>query len=101
SAAFFGGLAAAGGAGDGNALQLTDVALNPTRLGFFHVLREMGADVSWEVEREECGEPVGTIVVTPQALRGVTIREAQVPAMIDELPLLPCIASLAEGKTAI
>ena len=101
SAAFFGALAAAGGVGDGASIHLTDVALNPTRLGFFRVLRDMGADVVWEVEREECGEPVGTIVVAPGALRGIRIDGAQVPAMIDELPLLACLATRAEGETSV
>jgi 3-phosphoshikimate 1-carboxyvinyltransferase len=101
SAAFFGALAAAGGVGDGGSIHLTDVALNPTRLGFFRVLRDMGADVTWEVEREECGEPVGTIVVAPAPLRGVRINAAQVPAMIDELPLLACLATRAQGETSV
>jgi len=101
SAAFLAALAAAGGIGDRAGLQLTDVALNPTRLGFFRVLRDMGADVSWEVEREECGEPVGTISVAPRALSGVQVGAEQVPAMIDELPLLACLATCADGETEI
>ncbi|HUQ84664.1 MAG TPA: 3-phosphoshikimate 1-carboxyvinyltransferase [Gemmatimonadaceae bacterium] len=101
SAAFLAALAAAGGIPGGAALALTDVALNPTRLGFFRVLREMGADVTWEVEREECGEPVGTITVAPRTLTGVQIRPEQVPSMIDELPLLACLATRAHGETEV
>jgi len=101
SAAFLAALAAAGGVAGGASIELTDVALNPTRLGFFRVLRQMGADVSWEVEREECGEPVGTITVAPRALTGVPVHAEQVPAMIDELPLLACLATRAEGETEI
>ena len=101
SAAFFAALAAAGGVRDGGPLELTDVALNPTRLGFFRVLREMGADVAWEVHREECGESVGTITVVPRELRGVQVGGEQVPAMIDELPMLACLATLAHGETEI
>ena len=101
SAAFFAALAAAGGISGEGTIELTDVALNPTRLGFFRVLRDMGADVKWEVEREECGEPVGTISVTAGALHGVKVEASQVPAMIDELPLLACLATRAEGETEI
>jgi 3-phosphoshikimate 1-carboxyvinyltransferase len=101
SAAFLAALAAAGGIPQRAPLELTDVALNPTRLGFFRVLREMGADVAWEVEREECGEPVGTIRVSPRGLTGVRIGGDRVPAMIDELPLLACLATRAEGETEI
>lgn len=101
SAAFLAALAAAGGVANGGAIQLTDVALNPTRLGFFRVLRAMGAEVICETEREECGEPVGSVVVAPATLRGVEIGGDQVPAMIDELPLLACLATRAEGETVI
>lgn len=101
SAAFFAALAAAGGVRSGAPLELTDVALNPTRLGFFRTLRAMGADVSWDVQREECGEPVGTITVVPRSLQGTEIRGEQVPAMIDELPMLACLGALAHGITEI
>lgn len=101
SAAFFAALAAAGGVRGGRLLELTDVALNPTRLGFFRVLRDMGADVAWDVHRAECGEPVGTITVAPRGLDGVEVRGEQVPAMIDELPMLACLATLADGVTEI
>jgi len=101
SAAFFAALAAAGGVRGGAPLELTDVALNPTRLGFFRVLRDMGADVAWEVHREECGEPVGTITVAPRGLQGVEIGGDQVPAMIDELPMLACLGALGDGVIEI
>jgi 3-phosphoshikimate 1-carboxyvinyltransferase len=101
SAAFFAALGAAGGVRSGGPLELTDVALNPTRLGFFRVLRDMGADVAWDVHREECGEPVGRITVAPRGLQGVEIRGEQVPAMIDELPMLACLGALADGETEI
>lgn len=61
----------------------------------------MGADVSWDIHREECGEPVGTITVVPQLLQGTEIRGEQVPAMIDELPMLACLGALAKGITEI
>ena len=101
SAAFMAAVAAAGGIAGGAPLSLTDVALNPTRLGFFRALREMGAEVNWEVEREECGEPVGTITVAPRELRAIRISGDDVPAMIDELPLLACLATRADGETEI
>ena len=101
SAAFMAAVAAAGGIAGGAPLSLTDVALNPTRLGFFRALREMGAEVNWAVEREECGEPVGTITVVPRELRAIRISGDDVPAMIDELPLLACLATRADGETEI
>ena len=101
SAAFPAALAAAGGIRGAGSIELSDVALNPTRLGFFRVLRDMGADITWEVEREECGEPVGTIHVTAASLSAATVSEELVPAMIDELPMLACLATRANGETVI
>ncbi|HEX6051928.1 MAG TPA: 3-phosphoshikimate 1-carboxyvinyltransferase, partial [Gemmatimonadaceae bacterium] len=101
SAAFLAALAAAGGLPGGGSVELTDVALNPTRLGFFRVLRDMGATIEWEIEREECGEPVGTIRVAAGDLQPARIGADQVPAMIDELPMLACLATRVHGETEI
>ncbi|HEY0970286.1 MAG TPA: 3-phosphoshikimate 1-carboxyvinyltransferase [Gemmatimonadales bacterium] len=97
SAAFFAAFAALAAGGE---LRLPDVCLNPTRAGFFHILQRMGADVEMDV-REEGGEPVGTVVVRPVGLRGVSVERPEVPAMIDELPLVACLAARAEGETVI
>ncbi len=97
SAAFLAALAAL--ADDGE-LVLTGVCLNPTRAGFFAVLRRMGARVRIEAT-EEGGELVGSIAVAPGPLTGTTVGAGEVPAMIDELPLLACLAARAVGVTEI
>lgn len=98
SAAFFAALAAMV---PGRSVVLRYVCLNPTRTGFFDMLSAMGADVGVEHAREEGGEIVGDYVVTGAPLAGVTVGGAAVPAMIDELPLLACVASRAGGETRI
>ncbi|MDX2182783.1 MAG: 3-phosphoshikimate 1-carboxyvinyltransferase [Gemmatimonadaceae bacterium] len=98
SAAFFAALAVLATAGS---LVLTDVCLNATRTGFFDTLRAMGATLRREDERIAGGEPVGTLVATPATLRGVEVRGAAIPTMIDELPLLACVAARAQGETRI
>jgi 3-phosphoshikimate 1-carboxyvinyltransferase len=98
SAAYFVALAAAHG---GIEIVLPDVCLNPTRTGFLTVAREMGAIVSIEDQREEGGESVGTVVVRGGELRSIELGGRMVPAMIDEVPLLACLASRAEGETVI
>ncbi len=97
SAAFFAALAALAAQG---ALRLPDVCLNPTRAGFFDLLRRMGATVETEV-RDEGGEPVGSLIVRPAGLRGTVVEPDEVPSMIDELPLVACLAARAEGETVI
>jgi 3-phosphoshikimate 1-carboxyvinyltransferase len=98
SAAFFAGLGALASSG---AIRLEGVCMNETRIGFIHQLRVMGASVVEENRHEDGGEWVADLIVTPARLRGVTITEHMVPSMIDELPLLACLAARAEGETVI
>ena len=98
SAAFFAALAAMAGEGE---LRLENVCVNPTRAGFLDVLARMGARVERLDERDEGGEPVATIRVAPDALRGTSVGGAIIPTMIDEIPILACLAARAEGETVI
>jgi 3-phosphoshikimate 1-carboxyvinyltransferase len=98
SAAFFAALAAL--ADDGE-LTLNDVCVNETRIGFLHTLRRMGATVDFVRDRLSGGEWISPVVVRPAALRGVRVGGDIVPSMIDELPLLACVATRAEGETLI
>jgi len=90
SAAFFVALACLAAEGE---LTLTDVCLNPTRSGFLQAMRRMGATVEEVGVRSSVGEDVGEISVGPATFRGVRITAEQVPALIDELPLLACVAA--------
>lgn len=98
SAAFLAGLAALAGEGD---LSIQGVCLNPTRIAAFEVLRRMGAQVEYEEPRDESGEPVGDVRIRSGGLHGVTIGAAEIPALVDEIPLLACVAAVCEGETVI
>lgn len=98
SAAFFAALAALADRGE---LALENVCVNPTRAGFLDALRRMGAVVSLRDERNAGGEPVATVAVAPSTLRGIAVGAAEVPSMIDELPMLACLGARAEGETVI
>ena len=100
SAAFLAGLAALGGAGT-EGLAITNVGVNPARAGAFRALVRMGAALRYEGQTEQGGEPVATIVAAPGALRGITIDADEVPSLIDELPLLACVAARATGETRV
>jgi 3-phosphoshikimate 1-carboxyvinyltransferase len=96
SAGFLVGSAALTG---GNATIL-GVGLNPTRLHFLDVLRRMGLEVEIEVEREELGEPVGTMRLGPSgAPRSVEVSADELPLVIDEVPLLVALAAHADGPS--
>ncbi len=98
SAAFFAALAALA---DGGSIRLEHVCVNETRTGFFEQLEAMGVDLTEVDSRLEGGEPVADIVVTPGGLRAATVTAADVPSMVDELPLLACLATRASGETVI
>lgn len=99
SAAF---LAAFAVLAEGTELLLPDVCINPTRAGFFALLQRMGGRLSIEERREEGGELVATLRVRGGAeLGAVNVTSSEVPSMIDELPLLACVASRAAGQTVI
>jgi 3-phosphoshikimate 1-carboxyvinyltransferase len=90
SAAFFVALASLAGVGE---LTLTDVCLNPTRTGFLEAMKRMGAEVDRIASASSGGEEIGTLRVRPARLRSTRITETEVPALIDELPLLACTAA--------
>src|SRR4051812_9339053 len=92
SAAFFAGLAAIA---DEGSLRLENVCVNETRTGFFYQLRLAGVDVVEENRRIEGGEAVADLVVSPGTLIGSAVEGARVPSMVDELPLLACLATRA------
>jgi 3-phosphoshikimate 1-carboxyvinyltransferase len=65
------------------------------------VLRAMGAQVEMTRPRDQGGEPVADVVIRPGGLRAVAVGAAEVPSLIDELPLLACVATGATGETRI
>jgi 3-phosphoshikimate 1-carboxyvinyltransferase len=90
SAAFFVALASLAGAGE---LALTEVSLNPTRTGFLRAMQRMGAGISETSSAMKAGDETGTLRVRPAPLHGIHITEAEVPSLIDELPLIACVAA--------
>jgi 3-phosphoshikimate 1-carboxyvinyltransferase len=98
SAAFFVALAALSGAGS---LAIEHVCVNPSRTGAFKLLADMGALIAYEDMRDDGGEPVANLVVSSRTLRGVTIAPETVPSLIDELPILACVAARAAGETVV
>ena len=100
SAAFFTALVVLSGRGE---LRLPGVGLNPTRTGFYRALQRMGASVGFEDVHDTGGEPIGTIRAgaSGHALRAIEVGGAEIPTMIDELPLLACVGARASGTTEI
>ena len=83
----------------GSDVVVPEVGINPTRAGFLRVLAAMGADIEVEPAGEWGGEPVGTVRARSSPLRGVAVHANEVPALIDELPILAVVATRAAGQT--
>ena len=96
SAAF---LAAAAAIVPGADVTIEAVLVNATRTGFYTTLREMGGDVTFLNMREEGGEPIADIRVRQAKLTGVRVPPERAPSMIDEYPVLACVAAYASGET--
>jgi len=78
----------------GSVVQLDDVLLNPRRLGFVNALRRMGAEVDIVDAAISAGEPVGSIQIRHRGHGAGVIGSADVPDLIDELPVLAARAAL-------
>jgi 3-phosphoshikimate 1-carboxyvinyltransferase len=80
----------------GSPLQVRDVGLNPSRLHFLAVMHRMGVRTRCVVEREEVGEPVGTIEVEAcDGVAAVRVEPGELPLIIDEVPVLAAMAAHA------
>jgi 3-phosphoshikimate 1-carboxyvinyltransferase len=98
TAAFF---LVAAAARAGAEVVIRDVGVNPTRTGLLDVLIRMGGRLEVTARREIGGEPRADIRVQGGRLRGVRVEAAEVPRLIDEVPILAVAAAVAEGVTEI
>jgi len=86
----------------GSDLLLKQVGLNETRDGIIKVLQAMGSDLTIENRRSYGEEAVGDIRVRYAGnLQGIDIPEDLVPSLIDELPVILALASVAKGVTRL
>lgn len=85
----------------GSKLTLKKVGINPTRSGIINCLQRMGADITFSKPQHFGLEPVADITVRHARLRGIAITADEIPATIDELPILMIAAAHAEGTTSI
>ncbi len=84
----------------GAGLKISSCGLNPGRLGFITALQKMGAKIT-VTPAAAFPEPYGEIEVRPSALSAVSFKAAELPSMIDEVPLLALLAASARGMTVI
>ena len=101
SAAFF---IVAGLLVKGRQIRLLHVNSNPTRAGILKVMSRMtGHDIVLEPSEGEGSyiEEVRDIVLQSSSLKATIIGGAEIPTLIDEIPIIALAAALAEGTTFI
>ncbi|MEO1476296.1 MAG: 3-phosphoshikimate 1-carboxyvinyltransferase [Pseudomonadota bacterium] len=98
SAAF---LVAAGLISPAGDVTVEGVMSNETRDGFFRIADRMGGTLGAEAVGDAAGERLIDVAAASARLKGITVPEEIVPAMIDEFPILAVVAAFAEGETTV
>lgn len=83
---------------------IENVCLNPTRVGFFEILKKCGISIHYQDVKTVYGEPVGNIVIGPynHNLTAFTVEGGyKFHSLIDEVPLLAAIACVIKGASYI
>lgn len=82
-------------------VELANVGLNPTRDGILEVLKNMGADLSFDSADSPSHEEIGTLKIRTSSLRSTEIGGSLIPRLIDEIPIIALLATQADGTTII
>jgi 3-phosphoshikimate 1-carboxyvinyltransferase len=77
-------------------LHIQGVGLNPTRTAILDVFARMGASIQMLSLRSVQGEVIGDIAVKGTRLKGGVIEGADIPLVIDELPMLAALGPFSE-----
>jgi 3-phosphoshikimate 1-carboxyvinyltransferase len=81
-------------------ITVTDLGINPTRVGLLGILNRMGAGIEVTEETPVGGEPRGSVSARHGLpLEGIRVGAGDVPLAIDELPLVALLGCFAEGRT--
>jgi 3-phosphoshikimate 1-carboxyvinyltransferase len=95
----------------GSDVTLREVGINRNRIGLLSILSRMGVEMGGAHEegravavqeiREPGPEPTAALRVASAPLTGATVTADDVPAAIDELPLVALLGCFAEGETVV
>jgi 3-phosphoshikimate 1-carboxyvinyltransferase len=85
----------------GSDLTVHGVGLNPRRTGLLAVLERMGARIAIYNRRSTGGEPAGDVEIRASELVGATVAPAEVPSLVDELPVFALAAAHAHGDSVV
>ncbi len=78
-----------------------NVGINPTRTGILRAFDKLGVRYELLNTRVSGGEEIADILVKKSSMRAITLTAEEIPAMIDELPLVALLCAFAEGESVI
>ena len=78
-----------------------NVGINPTRTGILQAFDNLGVRYSLLNKRVSGGEDTADILVEKSDMRAITLTAGEIPAMIDELPLVALLCAFADGESVI
>jgi len=85
----------------GSEVTVENSGLNPSRTGLLAVLERMGGDIHLDPGQMLGPEPEGRITARSSNLVATEVGPAEVPGLIDELPLFLLAAAKAEGVSRL
>ena len=78
-------------------IKIKNVGLNPTRIGFYKILRKFGARIKIKKRQTNNNEPVGEIIVKSSMIKPIKSSKEYYVNSTDEYPILFVIAALTKG----
>jgi len=96
SAAFFSALTILN---KNSSIKIKDVGLNPTRIGFYNLLKKHGAKISFNNLKNVNNEPRGNIIVKSCNIKAIKASKENYVNSTDEYPILFVIAALINGNS--
>ena len=80
-----------------SSLQIKNVGLNPTRIGFYILLKKMGANIKFKNFKKENNELIGDIIIKSSKIKPIKAGKDYYVNSTDEYPILFVIAGLTKG----
>ncbi len=80
-------------------LKIKNVGLNPTRVGFYSLLKKSGAKIKFTNKKKINNEQIGDIIVKSSKLKPINASKKYYLNTTDEYPILFIISALTEGKS--
>ena len=77
------------------------VGVNPTRTGILKAFDKFGIKYSLQNQIVSGGEQRADIIVEKSYMQGITLTGEDVPALVDELPLIALLCAFADGESKI